>query len=1419
MKIIDKGLLESKFLARNVASALALLFFASVVSAAPAITSDNAKPHYSSLKNQEQFTDMRVKVLGGSVRITRRWEGTEWVWNSRWQGLSVEQDTSILEEQLAWLRGADLAIQNPAEGYLESSPPILYRADQVYRRTQADQDGASYENQLDQFIRLHPNGYTWTDTKGNGIEYDIYGQIIGYYDSNNIHVYISRDNHGYIHEIKDHHENAVLTYEWEPIPGADPKMHISGEELIPRRLAKISDYTGRETVYNWANNNQLTEIVDVRGSAWTLVYNDKGELAQIRDPDDRATHYEINSAGRLYSRINSDGVGVEYSFSYGEDNDEYYLSETHTSGEVKETWYNAMGHVIRSSENGDEAQTVEIILSDNSIGPENMIRRYSSKEKRWYRGREFQYREYIEYLLPDDEPVYVKFKITTDSQGNKTTQEFDRWKNELSVTYPDGSRLVRKWDGPNSLLLEETNELGITTKYEYDDDGRRITEIRAYGTEDEQITRYTYDQYGQVESITRGESQGDVSITRFAYDQYGNITQRTDPLNGITTWSGHDALGNAQFRIDPIANAAHSEHRWEELYDAAGNLLATRNPYGQGVGYEYDLTGHLTTITDEQGNETTLASNARGLPTEVVDAEGHISSIEYDNAYRPTVMVDANEHAVQTRYDARGRVSKQIDGEGNEISYTYQSDKLAEVQYPTFSEGYSYDSRDRLVQTIQQANERNYIRTQSYDAAGNRTAADDAMGYSDHFEYNSLGRIASWTDAEGGTSHFRYDYLGNIIYVSDPEGRVTRYEYDLKGRVIGEFKGEGANRVRKVTYEYDANDNLISIINAAEEKTSYDYDAANRVTESRVFSRKDSTHPIKVVHYHYNQGRQLSGYSQEVGTDDQGQPVSEITDDIMALSKTYTYTQRGQIESVTFDFGAFTKSYSYTYYPNGLRNTYTNPEGITYTYYYNKNNLLTAVHIPGSGQMNFTDFFWLRPQTLLLPGGGKITLSYDDFLQVKERILEDPANNNVAEAVYQYDLESNITEMDTSEGAYSFGYDRAYRLTSADYPELIAANDEEFGYDGVGNRTHHGVTTSTDTEEPETQEQTLVYNDQNQLIQNVNTTFTYNANGHTATKTENGQVTEYLYNHEERLIAVRIDGNTVGRYAYNPEGHRIKKTVNGVTTYFLYNEEGLAAEYDAHGNLIKEYHFKPYETWMTEPLFQRTVDGHVYYYQNDHLGTPQRMVRSNGAVVWQAYYSAFGEAEIVIEEVQNNLRFPGQYFDQETGLHHNYFRDYDPKLGRYLQADPIGLSDGPNIYTYVKGNSITDYDPDGLRRKSPIGEIIDVVVSMFDVVACNRRNRARLNPDGTLKKDTWLDDLNSERNERKQNNLNNTENMLDACEDYSPKPDQCKTEAVCEWRQREETISDWYNEQLDNGNPHEDLETCFMSITPAMPRR
>ena len=104
----------------------------------------------------------------------------------------------------------------------------------------------------------------------------------------------------------------------------------------------------------------------------------------------------------------------------------------------------------------------------------------------------------------------------------------------------------------------------------------------------------------------------------------------------------------------------------------------------------------------------------------------------------------------------------------------------------------------------------------------------------------------------------------------------------------------------------------------------------------------------------------------------------------------------------------------------------------------------------------------------------------------------------------------------------------------------------------------------------------------------------------------------------------------------------------------------------------------------------------MYYFHNNHLGTPQVVTNQARNIVWQAKYRPFGQAELVSADIEQNLRFPGQYFDSETGLHYNYYRDYDPALGRYLQSDPIGLHGGISTYGYAQGNPYTFSDPTGL---------------------------------------------------------------------------------------------------------------------------
>ena len=91
-----------------------------------------------------------------------------------------------------------------------------------------------------------------------------------------------------------------------------------------------------------------------------------------------------------------------------------------------------------------------------------------------------------------------------------------------------------------------------------------------------------------------------------------------------------------------------------------------------------------------------------------------------------------------------------------------------------------------------------------------------------------------------------------------------------------------------------------------------------------------------------------------------------------------------------------------------------------------------------------------------------------------------------------------------------------------------------------------------------------------------------------------------------------------------------------------------------------------------------------------------------GQTVWKAAYLPFGNAEVLVDTVENNFRLPGQYYDAETGLHYNMFRYYDPATGRYITADPIGLSGGLNLYSYVNGNPVNAVDPLGLYIESSV---------------------------------------------------------------------------------------------------------------------
>jgi RHS repeat-associated protein len=168
----------------------------------------------------------------------------------------------------------------------------------------------------------------------------------------------------------------------------------------------------------------------------------------------------------------------------------------------------------------------------------------------------------------------------------------------------------------------------------------------------------------------------------------------------------------------------------------------------------------------------------------------------------------------------------------------------------------------------------------------------------------------------------------------------------------------------------------------------------------------------------------------------------------------------------------------------------------------------------------------------------------------------------------------------------------------------------------------------------------------------------------------------------------------LGQYTYDALGRRTKKVVGGTTTLYLYDQNGLLiAEYDGSGNWQKDY---LYLNGQPLTMIVANTPENVYYYHNDHLGTPQMMTDLTGTVVWAATYEPFGKVSITVEQITNNLRFPGQYYDSETGLHNNWHRDYNNVIGRYIESDPIGLRGEINVFVYALNNPVKVYDHRGL---------------------------------------------------------------------------------------------------------------------------
>ncbi len=297
--------------------------------------------------------------------------------------------------------------------------------------------------------------------------------------------------------------------------------------------------------------------------------------------------------------------------------------------------------------------------------------------------------------------------------------------------------------------------------------------------------------------------------------------------------------------------------------------------------------------------------------------------------------------------------------------------------------------------------------------------------------------------------------------------------------------------------------------------------------------------------------------------------------------------------------------------------------------------------------------------------------------------------SSVQDLAYGVDSDGNITGITdhlATARSQVFQYDSLSRLTYASglYGALA------YGYDAVGNRTSQSGGTTNLAE-------TYTYAaNSNQLRSVVNGTTTrslgYSPTGNLATDNRgSGTALSFAYDLSDRMVQVANQNQPLATYAQNFLGQRVAKTTSSTITHFIYDRSGhlLAESNGATGAAQTEY------LWLDDMPLALVTNGNLYFIHPDHLNTPQKATDAGQNLAWDVVLRPFGQTEQQTFPSLTNLRFPGQYFDVEDGLHQNWFRDYDPSIGRYVESDPIGIKGGVNTYVYARSNPSNLIDSTG----------------------------------------------------------------------------------------------------------------------------
>jgi RHS repeat-associated protein len=667
--------------------------------------------------------------------------------------------------------------------------------------------------------------------------------------------------------------------------------------------------------------------------------------------------------------------------------------------------------------------------------------------------------------------------------------------------------------------------------------------------------------------------------------------------------------------------------------------------------YDYYADGEVKQITLPNGSELHLEYNGANHLTAIENQAGE--RIEYD--------LDA----------AGNRTHERMLSSDGTIAYSVEKayDELSRLMNVLGNNGQNthidYDANDNPVQTTNALSD---AHVQQYDALNRLKTHIDPLQAQTHFEYDASGNIRSVTDANGNTTTYTYDGLGNLLSLDSPDTGITTYEYDSAGNRTRQTDARGV----VTEYQYDALNRLTHILypGSPDENVTYTYCTTHCLPHQLQNIQRADGFTQVFAYTEFNELKFAFGINDGAyfGTfyeyDNHGDLIEQRQWNGSEVQ--YQRDNNGRIVSIKFrpnNTAAWqTVVEQVTYLPFGPEKSYTYGNGLTHTLEYSQDYQIDRIQV----------------------GGINPVLDYAYNIN--------PADNIVG---IQNSLDPNRSQ--------SFTYDKASRLTNAQgiYGEI------GYEYDPVGNRTKRTL----DTPSLQATEHYGYYSGTNQLSYLIRTlaagdydeirTYEYDEVGnpvleqetHPVTGSWTWVITDSTYNHANRRASAAKQGQSTAEYQYSPLGQRMAKAIGGIVTErYGYGTGGeLLQVTDGQNNPLRQY------LYLNGKLvgMYNAQESTLYYVHHDHLGTPQKLTNQNQQVVWSADYKPFGEATITgTQEVYS--RFPGQYFDSETGLHYNYFRDYDPSIGRYIQSDPIGLNGGINTYGYAYQNPLYYTDPDGL---------------------------------------------------------------------------------------------------------------------------